>query len=98
MNRVENKRRRVVIDEIFEAGRKALAQAVEVGAHCLGGRNRIGAGRKIDADRDRRFAVKPRLDVLVFGAEFDPGDIFDPQQRAVGIGTQNDVAELLGCD
>ena len=57
---------------------------------------RIGAGREIDADRHRRLAVEAAFDILVLGAELDPGDIAYAQQGAVGIGAQYDIAELLG--
>ena len=96
MDRVEDKRGRVVIDEVFEARRKTLAQSRHIGAHQICGRNGIGAGGQINADRDGRLAVEAGLDVLVLRAEFDPRHILDPQQRAVGIGAQHDVAELLG--
>ena len=62
---------------------------------CAGGADRIGARRQIEADRDRRLAVEAAFDVLVLRAELDPGDIAHAQQRAVGIGAQHDVAELL---
>ena len=44
----------------------------------------------------RRAAVDARLAVEVLRADLDPGDIVDAQHRAVGIGAQHDVAELLG--
>ena len=61
-----------------------------------GGLYCVRTGRQIDADRDRRLPVDAAFDVLVLGAELDPGDIADAQQRAVGVGAQHDVAELLG--
>ena len=33
---------------------------------------------------------------MVLRAEIDPGDVADAQKRTVGIGAQNDIAELLG--
>ena len=98
LDRVIDKRGRVVIDDVFETGRKTLAQSRHIGAHQLCGRDGIGARREISADRDRRLAIEASLDVLAFRAEFDPCHILDPQQRAVGIGAQYDVAELFRCD
>ena len=46
-------------------------------------------------DRHRRLAVEPAFDVEVLGAELDPRDVAHAQQRAVGVGAQHDVAELL---
>ena len=87
---------RVVIDQVFETGREALAQAIEIGSDCGSGVHGIRAGRKIDPDRHRRLAVEAAFGVLVLGAELDPCDIAHAQQGAVGIGAQDDVAELLG--
>ena len=97
MNRSLDKGGRVVIDQIFEAWREALAQAIQICDDLRSGLHGVGAGREIDADRHRRLAVEAAFDVLVLGAEVDPGDIAHAQQRAVGIGAQYDVAELLGC-
>ena len=96
VDRVVDEGGRIVIDEIFETRREALAQAVQIGPDLSSGLHRIGAGREIDADRDRRLAIEAAFDVLVLGAEFDPRDIAHAQQRAVGIGAQHDIAELLG--
>src|SRR4029077_9957941 len=77
--------------------REALAQAIQICDDLRSGLHGVGTRREIDADRDRRLAVEAAFDVLVLGAEVDPGDIAYAQQRAVGVGAQYDVAELLGC-
>ena len=87
---------RVVIDQIFETRRKALAQAVHVAPDQGRGRDRVGARGKINADPDCRLTVEVAFDVLVLGAEFDSRDIAHAQQRTVRIGAQDDIAELLG--
>ena len=77
VDRVEDKGRRVVIDEIFETQGKSLAQALHIGADQLRGLHGVGPGGQIYADRDRRLAVEAALDILVLGAEFDPSHVLD---------------------
>src|SRR5215469_14986605 len=97
MDRIHDKGRRVVIDQILETGREALAQAVQISDDLGGGLHGIGARREIDADRYRRLAIEAALNVLVLRTEIDPRNVLYSQERPVGIGAQYDVAELLGC-
>ena len=95
-DRIDHESGGVVIHQVFEARRKAPTQVFQVLPDQGSGLDRIGAGSKTDADSDRRLAVDAPFDVLILRAKLDAGDITDTQQRAVGIGTQDDVAELLG--
>ena len=56
---------------------------------------RVRAGRLIDRDQRRCRAVEARVAIEVRGAEFDPRDILQPQQRAVAVGADHDVLEFL---
>ena len=40
--------------------------------------------------------LMPAFDVLVLRAQLDPRHVAHAQHRAVGVGAQHDVAELLG--
>jgi hypothetical protein len=53
-------------------------------AHAVGGGQRVGAGRLVDVDDGGRLAVVAAELVAGLGAEFDPADVLDPHQRAVG--------------
>src|ERR1700724_3823489 len=96
MDGVLNESGRVVIDQIFEARRKVLAQAFQVRLDQSRSLYRVGAGREIDAEPARRLTVNACFDVLVPRAELDSPDVTNAQKRAVGVGAQHDVAELLG--
>ena len=56
----------------------------------------VGAGRLVDADRRGRHAVEAAVALLRLGAHVDPGDVLDPHHRAVAVGADDDVLELLG--
>ena len=56
----------------------------------------VGARRLIDADRRRRRAVEPGVALLGLGAQIDARHVLDPHNRAVGVGAQDNVLELIG--
>src|SRR5215471_16476174 len=95
MNGILNKGGRIVVDQIFEAGRKALAQLIEIGPDQTGGFDCIGAGSEIYPYADCGTAVDARFNVLVLRAELDASDVANAQQGAVGVGSQYDIAELV---
>src|ERR1700746_1187733 len=55
----------------------------------------MGAGRLIDPDRGGRSAVEATIAVLCFRAHFDAGNVAHSDNRAVGIGAQDDRGEFL---
>ena len=83
-------------DLIFHAGRKALGQAVEFGDALLVNVERVGGGKLSDRDTDRFAPVVIEVVGIVFGAEFGVADIFQANQRAIGIAFEDDVIELSG--
>jgi ATP phosphoribosyltransferase regulatory subunit HisZ len=56
----------------------------------------IGARGLVNADRRGRRAVEPGIPLLGLCAEIDARDVLDAHDRAVGIGTYDDVLELVG--
>ena len=88
----------VVDDRGLQALGEARPEAVQRPVHGRGGLHGIRPGREVDAERHRRVARQRALAVLVLGAELDAGDVLDLQERAVRVGAQHDVAELLGRD
>ena len=64
--------------------------------HPVGGRQRIGAGRQLQADTRRRHAIVAGDDVIAFAADLDAGDIAQGHLRAVFRALQQDGGELLG--
>ena len=81
----------LVFQALGEAGRQ-LGQGLLDEARCLNG---IGSGREINSDRHRGFAGEPAFIVHVLRAHLDAGDVADAHDRAVGVGAQDDIAELL---
>ncbi len=57
-------------------------------------RHGIGARREVNPDRHPGAAVDPRLAVEILRTDLDPGDVADPQHRAIRVRPQHDVAEL----
>src|SRR5215510_14526278 len=96
MDGIRNEGRRVIAHNVLEPRRKLSAQAVHSSPYQGGGLDRIGAWGQIDAQSNRGPTVDAALHVLILGAEFHPGDVADAQQRTIGIGAQNNAAELLG--
>ena len=80
---------------IGEIGGKARRQRLHGVANLLRHIDGIGSRRLVDADRGGRRAVEAAVAVLRSGAHFDAGDILDADDRAVGIGAQDDVGEFL---
>ena len=56
----------------------------------------VGAGQLIDRHDGRGLAVETAREVVGLRAELDAGHVLEVQHRAVGIGAQDDVAEVLG--
>ena len=61
----------------------------------LGRGQRVAARRQLHADADGRLAVQARRGRIGLAAELDARDVAQPHGRAVGVGAQHDVAELL---
>src|SRR4029077_17473491 len=95
MDRVVYEDRRVVIDQVSETRREALAQPIHCGIDLRSRRHRIRAWRKGYPDRDRRLTVEMGFDILVLSAELHPCYISHAEQRPVGISAQHNIAELF---
>ena len=65
--------------------------------HTLGRCYGIGAFSQLDAYGCGRCAVEARVDGIALASHFHPGHVADADCRAVGIDTDQDVAELLDC-
>ena len=58
--------------------------------------DRVGARRLRDRDRDRVLAVQERAQRVLGGAHLDTAEIAKARHRPVGIGFDDDIAELFG--
>jgi hypothetical protein len=96
VDRVGDEGRRVVGDGPGEVVGKALLRFVQAVAHRFQGRDRVRSRRLVDRDRGGGAAVEPRLAVEVGGAQFQPRDVAEAKDRAVGIGADDDPGEFLG--
>ena len=86
----------VVADLEVHAGRERLRlELLELVLDLLDDGGGVGAGELLEHDGGRGVAVDVRVEVVVRGAQLDPGDVLDPQDLAVGIGLQDDVLVLL---
>ena len=82
-------------DRIVQARRKAL---LGLRHKILGGLRRlygVRAGELVNRDNRRGLAVQPALQVVDLCAEFNSGYILQPDDGAVGIGANHDLAELF---
>jgi hypothetical protein len=91
-----DRQRRVERDDVVEVGRETLLELLHQLLGAIGGREGVGARHQVERDQRRRLAVEPALLAVGLRAEFDAGDVADANDRAVGVGAQDDVAEFLG--
>ena len=96
LDRVADEGGAVVEDGGFQALGVAGGEAVQGVLHALAGLHGVGAGGEVDAEGDGGVAVEAAFAVLRGGAEFDAGDVLDLEGGAVGIGADDDLAELGG--
>ena len=73
--------RRVVHHVVGDILGEARLQRLDRIAHALGRGQRIGAGQLVDLDAGRGLAVVAAELVAGLGAQLDPGDVLDPDQR-----------------
>ena len=87
--------RRVVGHRIGHALRKARHDFVHGLHDAVGDLERVGARQQEDADQRRLPAVHAPDELVVLRGELDARHVLQAQVRAVGIGAQDDVLELL---
>ena len=75
---------------------KTLREACHGRLHAVGHLEGVRAGDLVEREQRRRRTVGVRLHVVVLAAELDAGDVLETDERAVGVGADDDVAELLG--
>ena len=80
----------------FMPGGKRLAEAIEFGDAPAVNIESVGGGELGDGDADRVAAVVVEVGAVIFGAEFGMADVFQANERAVGVALENDVVELRG--
>jgi hypothetical protein len=86
----------VVGDFVFDIRREEFRQLFHLGLDGIRGCQRIAGGRQQHRQAGARLAVEPRSELIAHAAHLDAGDIAQTHGRAVGIGLQNDAAELIG--
>ena len=79
----------------METGREPLTEAVHGRENGRGGSHRICARREIEANRHGWLVVEAAFHILVLSTKLYLRHVAHTQQGAVGIGAEDDVAELL---
>ena len=87
--------RRVVRDDVGDAVGEVLRQLLDLVLHALRGGQRVGTGGETDGDTGGRLAVVAADHAVRFGAEFEARDVAQIDLAAVGVGLEQDFAELL---
>src|SRR3546814_13306076 len=59
------------------------------------GVERVGAGALQYLQRDRGFAVEQRTQRIIIGAHFDPGDLTEPGELAVGTSLDDNRSKFF---
>ena len=90
-----NRQRRVERVGVVEIRRESRVQIVHDLPDALGHGKRVRPGRLEHGDADARLAVDASNLLVVQRAQLDAGHVAHAHQRAVGIRTEHDVAELF---
>ena len=80
---------------VIHVGREMLRDSRHQRLHAVRGVERVRAGKLVAGEDGRRFPIEPPVQAVDLRAELDPRDLFQAQQRAVRIGADDDLAELL---
>ena len=81
---------------MLEALRETLLEAAHFRGDEVGGGQCIGARLQENADQCRGLAVDAAAELVILRGQLDAGDVLQPQQRAIGVGTDDDVLEFRG--
>ncbi len=82
-------------DRVVEVGRKVRLEFGQLGLDAVGGLEGVRAGKLIERQDRGGFSVQAPRQVVGLHAEFDARHVLHPHHRAVGVGAQHDLAELL---
>ena len=95
MNRDFNERGRIVrIDHLHSLGEVRL-QFGQLRFNRGGSIQRVGAGRELNTQTRSGLTVNSGDDIVVLSAQLNAGDIFQMDDRTIGIDPQRDLAKLL---
>ena len=89
---------RVIDDAVVHPFREVLLQLGHFRPHFVGDLDSVGAWALEDRDGHGRLVVQQRTQGILAGAEFDPGDVLQAGDFAIGTGTDDDVFELFLVD
>ena len=87
--------RRIERDGVSHVGRKLFGYALHQRLHTLGRLQRIGAGELVKRKDSGLLAVKTPAPRVGLRAELDARDILHAQQRAIRVGADDHLFELL---
>ena len=90
-----HRKRGVERDHVVQIGRESLLDLFHQRLGTVGGFERVGAGDLIQGDQRRRLAVQPAFHAVGLCTEFNPRDVGNPHDRAVRVGPQDHLAEVL---
>ena len=93
---LEHERRRIVGRLVGDALRELGLHALHDRLDAFGRRQGVGAGRLEDGDQGTRAAVEAAERVGGPCPKLDPADVAHAHERAVRVGPDHDVGELLG--
>ena len=91
-----HKTRGVVHHVVGEARRIGFKQRRHCRLDAVCGGQRIGVRLQENANESRCFAINATDEVVILGTQFDARHVFQPQQRSVGVGADDDVLEFRG--
>src|SRR5260370_7603160 len=80
---------------VLQPGRKTLFQLFHQFTDTFDRLNGIGSGQLIKTKNGGWFTVDPAVLRISLSAEFDPGDILDPDVRAADISSQDDLRKVI---
>ncbi|MNS26849.1 hypothetical protein D3C72_587850 [compost metagenome] len=89
---------RVIDDAVVHALGEVLLQLGHLRPHFVGDLDGVGAWALEDRDGHRRLVVQQRTQGILAGTEFDPGDVLQAGDFAIGTGADDDVLELFLID
>ncbi|MHC2622554.1 hypothetical protein ACVIW2_004586 [Bradyrhizobium huanghuaihaiense] len=86
----------VVGDLVGDVGREEARQLLHLGLDRARGRQRIAGRRHQHGETGGRLAVEAGVELIAEAADLDARDVAQAHGRTVGIGAQDDGAELVG--
>ena len=82
-------------DDVIEIRRKLLLRLFHERACLLHGRHCVGTRELVNGQDGRALAIEAPAKIIDLRTEIHPGHVLHPHERAIGIGANDDVLEVL---